>query len=237
MRIAMWSGPRNLSTAMMYSFASRLDTAVIDEPFYAAYLSRTGLVHPMRDEIIASQPTKTKDIVETLLGPIPNGRTIFYQKHMAQHMIEGMPRDWLSSVKNVFLIRHPARVVASFSAKYENPKVEDLGFVQQLELFNQVAAIGETPIVIDSTDIRRNPETMLRRLCDALGLVWDPSMLAWKAGGHAADGIWARHWYGSVHASKSFAAAEGDLPKLTGVSKDLLDRNLPIFERLERFKI
>ena len=140
MRIAMWSGPRNLSTAMMYSFGARSDFAVVDEPFYAAYLTLTGLQHPMRDEIIASQPIDPKAVVDQLLGSIPAQKPHFYQKHMAQHMIDGVPRDWVAQMTNVFLIRHPARVAASFSAKYDNPTLADIGFAQQLELYEQLFA-------------------------------------------------------------------------------------------------
>ncbi len=237
MRIAMWSGPRNLSTAMMYSFASRSDTSVIDEPFYAAYLKATGLKHPMADEILVSQPADPKTVVDTLLGPIPDDRSVFYQKHMTQHMIDEMPRGWMRSMRNVFLIRHPARVVASFSAKYENPTVDDLGFAQQLELFRQVSDLGEQPLVVDSTDIRRDPETMLRCLCRGLGLSWDPAMLSWKSGGHPADGVWAKHWYGAVHASTGFAKAEGAVPQLSDAAQALVDQVMPAYEELQSHKI
>ncbi len=237
MRIAMWSGPRNLSTAMMYAFASRPDTAVVDEPFYATYLSLTGLAHPMREEIIASQPTDPDEVINDLLGPIPGNHSNFYQKHMTQHMVGGVSRDWMRSVRNVFLIRHPARVVASFSAKYENPTIDDLGFVQQLDLFNLACTSDEIPLVIDSTDIRRDPEGMLKRLCAALGLPWDDRMLRWTVGGIPEDGVWAPHWYGAVHASTRFAESEGDLPVLTGKLGDLVEETMPSFEALYRHKL
>ncbi|QFT94992.1 hypothetical protein FIU86_19235 [Roseovarius sp. THAF9] len=232
MRIAMWSGPRNLSTAMMYSFAARGDCAVIDEPFYAAYLTMTGLEHPMRDEIIASQPSDPGKVVEGLMGPIPRGKQHFYHKHMAQHMIDGMPRDWIRDVVNVFLIRHPARVVASFSAKYEKPTLDDIGFRQQAELFELVKALGGDPVVIDSADIRRDPEGHLRSLCERIGLDWTPDMLRWPKGGHADDGVWASHWYGAVHGSTGFAQAEGDVPELTGWKADLSAAAMPYYEAL-----
>ena len=237
MRIAMWSGPRNISTAMMYAFASRPDTAVVDEPFYATYLSRTGLAHPMRKEIIASQSTDPDEVINDLLGPIPGRHSNFYQKHMTQHMTEGVSRDWIRSVRNVFLIRHPARVVASFSAKYENPTIDDLGFVQQLDLFNLARENGAAPLVIDSTDIRRDPEAMLKRLCAALGLPWDDRMLRWAAGGIPEDGVWAPHWYGAVHASTRFAEPEGDLPGLTGKLGDLVEETMSSFEALYRYRL
>jgi hypothetical protein len=232
MRIAMWSGPRNLSTAMMYSFGARSDFAVVDEPFYAAYLTLTGLQHPMRDEIIASQPTDPQKVIDQLLGSIPAQKPHFYQKHMAQHMIDDVPREWVAQVTNIFLIRHPARVAASFSAKYDNPTLADIGFVQQAELYEQLTAQGHAPVVIDSADIRRAPETMLKRLCAAIDLPWDPAMLNWPMGGHPDDGVWAAHWYASVHGSTGFANAEGPLPALDGPRADLADAAMPVYEKL-----
>lgn len=233
----MWSGPRNLSTAMMYSFGARADMAVVDEPFYAAYLHQTGLDHPMRAEILASQPSDPDEVIEWLLGPVPAAKPHFYQKHMSQHMLPELPRDWITQVTNVFLIRHPARVAASFSAKYENPTLADIGFVQQAELFDQLLAQGQTPLVIDSWDIRRDPEGMLKRLCAALGLGWDRAMLQWPAGGHRDDGVWAPHWYEAVHASTGFAPAEGDFPDLTQTQQALCDAALPAYEHLQHHKI
>ena len=159
MRIAMWSGPRNLSTAMMYAFGNRGDSAIVDEPFYAAYLARTGLNHPMQEEILASQSQEPETIARALLGPVPGAKPVFYQKHMTQHMIPGVPRDWMREVSNVFLIRHPARVIASYAAKRESPTLEDIGFRQQAELFDLVRSWGLTPVVVDramtSARIRR----------------------------------------------------------------------------------
>ncbi|MEX0337683.1 MAG: HAD family hydrolase [Arenibacterium sp.] len=232
MRIAMWSGPRNLSTAMMYAFGNRQDFAVVDEPFYAAYLTRTGLDHPMREAIIASQPTDPDQVAQTLVGPIPGGKTHFYQKHMTQHMIEGMPTKWMASARQVFLLRHPARVIASFAAKYPNLTLADIGFVEQTRLYDAAIAQGQNPIVIDSFDIRQNPKQMLTRLCHALGLEFDPAMLQWPKGGHPADGVWAAHWYDAVHRSTGFAGPEGDFPELNGPLNDLQQQALPHYEKL-----
>lgn len=237
MQIAMWSGPRNLSTAMMYSFGARSDMAVVDEPFYSAYLNATGLDHPMRDQILASQSTDPSQVITDLLGPAPGGKRHFYQKHMSQHMIAGVPRDWIMDVTNVFLIRHPARVAASFAAKFENPSLADIGFVQQAELFEQLTSAGQSPVVIDSHDIRDDPEGMLKRLCAAIDLPWDPAMLSWPAGGHRDDGIWASHWYGAVHRSTGFAAAEGELPCVRDALYDLTQAALPYYEMLKGHKI
>ncbi|CUH64957.1 hypothetical protein TG4357_01600 [Thalassovita gelatinovora] len=237
MRIAMWSGPRNLSTAMMYSFGARSDFAVVDEPFNAAYLRLTGLKHPMRDQILASQSQDPDEIAKTLLGPIPADKPHFYQKHMTQHMIPGISRDWMAQVANVFLIRHPARVIASFAAKWDGFGLDDIGFTQQSELYDYTRSLGQNPLVIDSADIRRDPETMLRKLCAAVGLDFDPAMLHWPEGGSSADGVWAAHWYGAVHASTGFAPAEGDLPDLTEKAAELLEQALPHYERLAALKI
>lgn len=237
MRIAMWSGPRNLSTAMMYSFGAREDFSVVDEPFYAAYLVKTGLDHPMRDEVIASQKTDAVAVADDLLGPIPAEKPHYYQKHMCQHMLPDIPREWISAVENVFLLRHPARVIASFSKKYADLTLADIGFTQQSELFDQLVADGKQPIVIDSFDIRQNPEGMLRALCDALGLDWDPAMLSWPTGGHPADGVWAKVWYDAVHNSIGFAGAEGPLPAVQPEHEALLEQAIPHHERLEKLKI
>ena len=228
----MWSGPRNLSTAMMYAFGARADCAVSDEPFYAAYLAATGLDHPMRDAILASQPNDPEEVARHLSGPVPGARAHWYQKHMTHHMLPGVPRGWMADVVNVFLIRHPARVVASYAKKREAPVLADLGFIQQAELFDHVRALGQTPVVIDSADVRADPERALSGLCAAIGLAWDRAMLSWPAGGHPDDGVWAPHWYGAVHRSTGFDGPEEDLPRLEGDYARLAEAALPYYERL-----
>lgn len=232
MKIAMWSGPRNLSTAMMYSFGAREDCAVSDEPFYAAYLQATGIQHPMQREILDSQPQDAQVVAEHCTGPVPSDKPHWYQKHMCQHMIDGFPLEWAASCKNVFLIRHPARVIASYAVKREEPTMHDLGFSQQAGLFDQ---FGGT--VIDSGDIRANPQDMLMKLCTAIDLPFDPAMLNWPAGGHACDGVWAKHWYGSVWKSTGFAGAELPLPKLSGAMAELCEQALPFYEKLHAHKL
>jgi hypothetical protein len=234
-RIAMWSGPRNLSTAMMYSFGGRKDATVVDEPFYAAYLAKTGIVHPMLEDILSSQIQDPDLVARQLLAPADS--SIFYQKHMTQHMVDGVPREWMAHVTNVFLIRHPARVVASYAKKREGPKLDDIGFRQQAELFDYVTALGETPIVIDSHDIRDDPEAMMRKLCNALDLPWDAGMLRWDSGGHASDGVWATHWYGAVHRSTGFANAEGELPVLEPNNIEVAAQAMPYYDRLTAVKL
>ena len=230
MKIAMWSGPRNLSTAMMYAFAQRDDCTVVDEPFYAAYLAKTGLNHPMRDAILASQETDPVKVIAGLTAPHP--KPVFYQKHMTQHMLPGFDLGWALECRNVFLIRHPARVVASYDAKREMPTLGDLGFRQQLDILETLFARGADPIVIDSYDIRKNPKRALRSLCRALGLDFQDNMLRWTAGPNPADGVWAAHWYGAVHRSTGFAGAEGDLPKLDGALGTVVEQAMPFYEQL-----
>lgn len=234
LRIAMWSGPRNLSTALMYAFAARGDTAVWDEPFYAAYLAATGIVHPMRAEVIAAGQTDPRAVAAACAGPVPAGRRVFYQKHMCQHMIAGFPRDFMAACTNVFLIRHPARVIASYTAKRENPVAADLGFALQSELFDAAKAVQGPVPVVDTTALRADPAGVLRRLCVAVGLDFRPAMLAWPAGGHSSDGVWAAHWYGAVHRSTGFDAPEGPLPQVPEALRPLLDEALPHYERLRR---
>ena len=235
MRIAMWSGPRNLSTAMMYSFAQRPDCTVIDEPFYAAYLAETGVSHPMGAAILASQPQDPDDVITNLEQY--TGHAIRYEKHMTHHILPGWNMDWLADVHNVFLIRHPARVIASYAAKRENPTADDLGFRQQFELFQRVKALGQRPIIIDSFDVRTDPKKALTKLCQALNIPFQDSMLTWKPGGDPADGVWAAHWYGAVHQSSGFAQAEGELPKLSGTLATLCSAVDEFYEPLVALKI
>ncbi|MBX3317653.1 MAG: hypothetical protein KF902_12425 [Phycisphaeraceae bacterium] len=204
-RIAMWSGPRNISTAMMRSFENRPDCAVIDEPLYAHYLRATGTDHPGRDEIIATHEPDWTRVVSSLLGPIPGGKPIWYQKHMAHHLLPSMGRDWVAGLTNCFLIRDPAEVITSFIKIVPNPTAPDLGLPQQVELFeSERRRIGRTPPVIDGADILRNPRAALAALCEALSIPFTDRMLTWPAGPRASDGIWARHWYASVEKSTGF---------------------------------
>ena len=238
MRIAMWSGPRNLSTAMMYGFAARGDCAVWDEPFYAAYLTATGLDHPMRAEVIAAGETDPAKVAAACATSPSGGEELFYQKHMTHHMIAGFPLDFMDMCQNVFLIRHPARVVASYVAKRENPTLADLGFTQQAALFDHVAQrTGHAPIVIDSADIRANPRESLTKLCDALGIPFTDAMLHWPAGPKPHDGAFAPHWYGAVHRSTGFDAAEGPIPTTPAKLQHLVDQGLPSYHMMRSFAV
>lgn len=237
-RIAMWSGPRNLSTALMYAFAARGDCAVWDEPFYAAYLAATGIDHPMAPQVIAAGEPDPAKVAAACLGPIPQAQSLFYQKHMTLHMIDDFERGFMLGLTNVFLIRHPARVVASYAQKRESPTLADLGFVQQARLFHQVADwMGEPPIVVDSHDIRAAPRQTLSALCAALKIPFTEAMLHWPAGPKPFDGVWAPHWYNAVHQSTGLDAPEGPLPALSPDFQALADEAMPYYERLASFAL
>ena len=228
--IACWSGPRNLSTAMMYAFGARADCYVVDEPFYAAYLQATGLDHPMRDDILAAGETDPARVAD--LCKHDAKAPLFYQKHMTHHMLPGFDRSWFSSVKHLFLIRHPARVLASYAAKHENPRLDDIGFAQQWNIFAQIKEAGFNPVVIDSYDLRCDPRAYLTALCSALDIRFDLAMLSWPKGGHSQDGVWAAHWYDAVHQSTGFAKPESDLPTLPEPLQNVCDQALPFYERI-----
>ncbi len=229
----MWSGPRNLSTAMMYSFGARLDCSVSDEPFYAAYLHKTGLQHPMNNQILASQSTDANQVADLCQGPNPENKKIWYQKHMCHHMIDDFPLDWAKGAINVFLIRHPARVIASYAAKREAPTLDDIGFTQQSMLFDKLSG----GIIIDSADIRSNPNAMIKALCNAIGIPFNPAMLNWPRGPHKDDGIWAAHWYGAVHNSTGFSDAEGPLPELSQENAITCAQALPYYKALAKLAL
>jgi hypothetical protein len=205
-RIAMWSGPRNISTAMMRAWGNRADTAVIDEPLYAYYLERTGKRHPISEEVIAHGETDWRKIVAQLTqGPIPNGKRIFFQKQMTHHLLPEIDREWIVDLTNCFLIRDPREVILSYIKKNPDPALEDLGFTQQCEIFDFVRErVDSVPPMVDARDVLENPERTLRALCDAVGVEFDKAMLSWPPGLRETDGIWAKHWYDAVTRSTSF---------------------------------
>lgn len=216
-RIAMWSGPRNISTAMMRSFSSRADCAVSDEPFYGCFLKQSGADHPMRNAVIASMDCDWQSVAVTMTGPAPDGRSIWYQKHMPHHMVGPIAPDDLAGVTHAFLIRDPGRMAASYAAKREAVTAADLGVAAQRAFFEREAdRIGEAPPVVDSADVLRDPAGTLAVLCRALDIGWDEAMLSWPAGRHPADGVWADHWYARVEASTQFGAPEREMTPLSG---------------------
>jgi Sulfotransferase domain len=201
----MWSGPRNISTAMMRSWGNRDDTVVVDEPLYAHYLQVTRKPHPGIEEVIAAGETDWRKVVSQLAGPVPGGRSIYYQKHMTHHLLPAMGHEWLDQLTNCFLIRHPREVLASYAKVIETPELEDLGFVQQAEIFEWVwKTAGRVPPVLDAADVLRDPRRMLSLLCQTLGIEFQESMLAWPPGPRTTDGVWAKYWYAEVEKSTSF---------------------------------
>jgi Sulfotransferase domain len=205
-RIAMWSGPRNISTAMMRAFENRRDTAVVDEPFYGFYLKETGLAHPMYREVIASQPTAPEVIARQMAQDDP-GTEIYYQKHMTHHMLEGIELGWIRNLHNCFLIRDPRYVVQSYSRKMSSISEADIGMKRQYELYGEISRICARDIpVIDASRFLSNPEGSLRSLCDKFGISFTPDMLHWPPGRRKSDGIWAAHWYDAVERSSGFQA-------------------------------
>jgi len=214
-RIAMWSGPRNLSTALMRSFSSRADTFVSDEPFYGAYLKETSDPQPMMDAVMASMDCDWQSVAEAMRRDAPDGSPVWYQKHMSHHMDGPVSIVDFPEHRHAFLIRDPARVAASYANKRTAIRPEHLGTARQREYFEIVAdRLGHAPPVIDSADVLADPEGALSRLCAALGIAWDPDMLSWKRGPHAQDGVWGSHWYDAVNASTGFGAPPGPPPAL-----------------------
>jgi hypothetical protein len=204
-RIAMWSGPRNISTAMMRAFSARADCAVSDEPFYGAYLKQTGEPHAMADEIIADMDCDWHSIAKTLCGPVPDQKNIWYQKHMSHHMEGPISVDDLPDHRHIFLIRDPALMVASYRQKNELVDARQLGFERLVEYHDRVSArLGHAAPVIDGNAILTEPTARLQALCSVIGIDWDPAMLNWQKGAHRSDGIWASHWYNAVMDSTGF---------------------------------
>ncbi len=201
----MWSGPRNLSTALMRSFDNRSDALVVDEPFYAHYLAATGLAHPGREEVIAHHDIDWHRIALSLHAPLPEGVTLHYQKHMAHHFLPTMGRAWLDGLTHAFLLRSPADMLRSLGNKLEEVRIEDTGLPQQLKIFEMIShKSGHVPTVIDADDLLDDPPGMLQALCATLGITFDSAMLHWPAGRRATDGIWAKYWYDTVERSTSF---------------------------------
>lgn len=216
----MWSGPRNISTAMMRSFGNRSDTVVVDEPLYAHYLAATRADHPGREEVIAAGETDWRKVAARLTGPIPGGRAVWYQKHMGQHLLPGIDRGWIAGLTNCFLIREPREVITSFVKVVRKPTAAELGLPQQVELFEaERARTGRVPAVVDSRDVLEEPRGVLTKLCEAVGIGFEESMLRWAAGPRETDGVWAPYWYASVESSTGFG---GYTPKEERVPDELM---------------
>ncbi|MEH6791867.1 sulfotransferase [Parasphingorhabdus sp.] len=237
-RIAMWSGPRNISTAMMRSFSGRSDCAVTDEPFYGAFLRTTGQRQPMADEVIASMDCDWQSVVDSMRGPVPGGQPLWYQKHMPHHMVADISIADFPDHRHAFLIRDPSRVVASYTAKRVEVTADDLGYARQLDYVEQAAQMtGKPPIILDSANILRDPEAHLKALCSALEIPWDAGMLRWPAGPRDTDGIWASHWYGRVLETTGFGETESAAPDLSDEVRRIADACQPLYESLSRYRI
>lgn len=236
--LAMWSGPRNISTAMMRSFENRPDTAVIDEPLYAHYLANTTVDHPGRDEVIAAGPTDWRIAAAALTGPIPGGRAVFYQKHMTQHLLPSIDRAWIAQLTNCFLIRDPREVLTSFLKIVDRPTARDLGFPQQAELFDaERERTGRTPPVIDARDVLENPRRTLTALCEAVGIPFLDRMLAWPPGPRETDGVWAPHWYASVEKSTGFGRYQPKNEPVPDELRPVLEQCEPLYAKLHQHRL
>jgi len=238
-RIAMWSGPRNISTAMMRAWGNRPDTFVCDEPFYACYLDATGREHPGATEVIAQGATDWRKVVAQLTGPVPGGKRIFFQKQMTHHLLPEVDRSWLGAVTNCFLIRDPAEVIVSYIRKNDDPALEDIGFVQQAEIFDWVRAeTGSMPPVIDARDVLEDPEKTLRLLCNAIGVEFTSAMLSWPPGLRETDGIWAKHWYGEVATSTTFRKHSGrESEEVPARLREVYERAQECYARLHQYRL
>jgi hypothetical protein len=238
LRIAMWSGPRNISTAMMRAWENREDCVVSDEPLYAAYLAATGLDHPGRDEVIADGETDWRKVVTAMTGPIPGGRAVWYQKHMSHHLLPDMPVDWVFGLSNVFLIRDPSEVVTSYLKSRATVTPDDIGLPQQGRLFDRLCdRLGEAPPVIDAGDFLQAPGPHLRALCTRLGIPYSDRMLSWPAGPRDSDGIWAPYWYDAVWKSTGFEPWRARETRLTGDALAVAEACRPVYERLRAHRM
>jgi hypothetical protein len=236
-RVAMWSGPRNISTAMMRAFGSRPDAVVVDEPLYAAYLARTGIEHPAREAVIASQPVDLETAVARLVAPLPPGRRVHYAKHMAHHVSQDMDLSWTLPFRNALLIRDPAEVVASYVRARESCEPEDIGLIQQGWLIEHWDEHGLEVPILDAADLLRDPERHLRWLCDWLGIPFTERMLSWPTGPSPSDGVWAPHWYAAVWASTGFEPWRPREVNLSDHDAAVADACRPVYEALHALRV
>jgi len=238
LRIAMWSGPRNISTAMMRAWENRPDTSVWDEPLYGHFLAHTGMDHPMRREILETCETDWRKTVQDLTGPIPGAKAIQFQKHMTQHMLEHIDRGWMAAVTNCFLIRKPEQVIASYAAKRDQLTAADLGFDRQAELFEYVCQkTGSVPPVLDARDVLTDPEGLLSKFCSVLDVEFSPTMLSWRTGMRDSDGVWARHWYHAVEQSTGFAPYRENEIELSDEHRAIAEAAQTSYAKLYRHRL
>jgi hypothetical protein len=234
----MWSGPRNISTALMYAFANRSDCYATDEPLYAHYLEATGVPHPGADEVIAHGETDWRKVVAQLQAEVPGGSQVWYQKHMCQHIIEAVDLHWVGAMRHCFLIRDPREVLLSLSKKTDAIDAWATGLPQQAHIIDAVRqATGRLPLIVDSRDILCDPTRMLRQISEGLDIGFDAAMLAWEAGPKSCDGIWARHWYDSVWKSTGFAAYQPKPDNVPAALAAVLEEVQPIYNALAADRI
>lgn len=237
-RIACWSGPRNISTAMMRAWDARSDTAVTDEPLYAHYLVDHGHDHPGRDEILEQQENDAQRVIDFLTGPVPGGASVWYQKHMAHHLIPDVPRPWLDLVEHAFLIRNPKDMLTSLMQIIPNPTLPETGLPQQVEIFERtMRRTGNTPPVLDARDVLDAPRDALTKFCAALDLPFEETMLSWKPGRRETDGVWAKHWYGAVEKSTSFMPYTSKDIEVPEHLQSVLDGAVELYDQLARHKL
>jgi hypothetical protein len=238
LRLAMWSGPRNISTALMRSWGNRPDTFVCDEPLYAHYLQQVDVPHPGREEVIRAGETDWRKVADWLIGPVPEGKSIFYQKHMAHHLLPTIERGWLDRLTHCFLIREPQEMLTSLICVFPEAGLLDTGLPQQVELFEQTAGrTGEAPPVIDSRDVLQDPRGTLALLCSAVGVPFLEEMLSWPQGPRATDGVWAKHWYGAVERTTGFQPYTPKEEPLPEGREALYEQCQELYQRLHRFRL
>ena len=236
-RVAMWSGPRNISTAMMRAWENREDCVVSDEPLYAHYLAHTRLDHPGREDVVAHGETDWRKVVAALTGAVPEDRPVWYQKHMTHHLLAHIDHGWIGQLRNVLLIRDPREVVASYVKSRATVTADDIGLPQQIALYDELCASGSPPPILDAGDFLRAPEPHLRALCGQLGIAFDAAMLRWPAGPRDSDGVWAPHWYARVWQSTGFEAPEPHEVELQGNAAEVAEACRPAYEHLHRHRL
>ncbi len=229
-RICLWSGPRNMSTAFMYSWAQRPDTVVVDEPLYGYYLQKTGVDHPGREEIMAAMDCDRDRVVAQMTSGIYPAPLVFF-KHMAHHMVE-VDYHMMAPLHNLFFIRSPRQVLTSYAQVITHPVSEDVGIEKQYELYRFATEKGYKTWVLDSGQLLQSPSLVLQKLCAAMEIPFYPEMLHWQPGARPEDGVWARYWYANVHRSQGFAPQKEDNRPLPPHLEPLCQKLQPVYEQL-----
>lgn len=232
-RLAMWSGPRNISTAMMRAWENRDDCEVVDEPFYACYLRETGLRHPLWEEVLAAQSSNWEEVAEQLCT-FNNACSIYYQKQMTHHILPGVNLDWTKRLNHCFLIRNPFEVVSSYREKMDSISADDIGIIRQWQLYQEISELSQQKIpVIEATQVLKNPEAILRRVCDFFGLEFSERMLSWPRGKRQSDGVWAPHWYQVVEKTSGFSPYKTKQIDLTQDQADVANASMEAYSKMK----